>query len=141
MQTDGYIVHHVRYGNVHPVGSGDDGFFQSLEQADDLVQAQEDPSLWIIDPVKGQVTDEPMHDYLVFQARDLGPTQNYARPGADILWNEDIMAVRAVNPEEAVKAVMGVTKRLTKFAVVEATFISFDLSPNMPEGRRALLNP
>jgi hypothetical protein len=51
-------------------------------------------------------------------------------------------AVRARNPHDASRAVVAATRRVGKYAIMEATFVDFtaDLAQE-PEGDRPVLNP
>lgn len=104
-----------------------------------------------------------MTDYLIFESTEpTGPEYtgdtlvqgpggrplqhnpgHYVQPPRRALWGyECIGAVRAENPAAAARAAIGVTRRLTKLAIVGAEFIDFTTDDSAePEGQRPLLNP
>jgi hypothetical protein len=86
------------------------------------------------------------HDYLVFESTP----QHRTRPDGSVDYNpQDVLhqftcigSVRAVDEMDAVRAVMAYTRRIGKYAVIEATFIDFSpTSADAPEGVRPQLNP
>ena len=89
-----------------------------------------------------------MPDYLVFEQAAGGtgaPSEHYAAMGQNappvLHPYAAIGAVRAPDPSEAVKAVMAYTRRIGKYAVIEATVVDFTFSPTEEAGTVVQLNP
>lgn len=101
-----------------------------------------------------------MRNFLIFESTE--PIEEYTGsviahdPSGRVIQREDgvtqrrqrkldpykcIGAVRAKDETAAARAVVGVTRRLTKLAVVEASFIDFTQDADEPEADRAELNP
>lgn len=149
-----YRIKHLKYDIYHPEDS--EGRFSSYEAAQDFVDTLPDSAWWGVEHAEDKVkaTDsplEPMRNYLVYEAQDveqpqtspgyLSDRQIRERAVYKSLYNTFPIAVRAVNEEEAVKAVMATTRRISKYAVVEAVFIDFTQSLSEPDSIRAELNP
>lgn len=95
-----------------------------------------------------------MNNYLVFESQappdhSGAPTQFNPRTNQmEVIGNAPlfgytcIAAVRAKDTTQAVQAVMGRTRRIGKYAVIEAEFIDFTSSPFQDaEGEAPQLNP
>lgn len=94
-----------------------------------------------------------MKDYLIFES--VSPPQPAMRhyqdghseqvgpnvPGQGLVGYSCIGAVRARDKLDACKAVIGATRRVGKYAVIEAEFIDFTANLQEPEGERPILNP
>lgn len=144
-----YKIRHATYESLnHPEGKE----YDSYESAQDFVERLPDPEWWvIIHEGDADKPVEPMRNFLVYEAQDveqpqtspgyLSDRQIRERAVYKSLYNTFPIAVRAVNEEEAVKAVMASTRRISKYAVVEAVFIDFTQSLSEPDSIRAELNP
>lgn len=98
----------------------------------------------------GETPKAARRSFLVFESVDAtnaGLVQHPVRPGArgetvrpaQLYGYECIAAVSAVDEDHAARAVIGVTRRLSKLAVIQAVFIDFAADVNEPE--TVLLNP
>lgn len=116
--------------------------FELIQDAQDFVQGLPDEDQWVIES-DAQTDNLPAakRNFLVFEGQELPPTHNFHRTTPDTIYTADPIAVRAIDEEAAVKAVMGFTRRISKYAVVEATFIDFTVNIDEPDSRRAELNP
>lgn len=90
-----------------------------------------------------------MPDYLVFQAAPTpgaiatdasGRTTQYASPDAIVPYR-CVGGVRAPNVEAASRAVVGVTRHVGKYALIEATFVDFASGLTIPDDDTLQLNP
>lgn len=80
-------------------------------------------------------------NYLVFEADTNLMFDDDAVKRVKLIGYQSIGSARAETPEKACMAVMGVTKRIGKYAAVEATFLDFTPNLDDPDSERLALNP
>lgn len=97
--------------------------------------------------------DESMTNFLIFEAATPpAPAMRHDLPGGPRQWGpspEDpaivpytcIGGVRATDENAACRAVIGVTRRVGKYAVIPAVFIDFGEGLMEPNAKRPQLNP
>lgn len=143
------VVHTSIKDLEHPYGK----LYETPDEAQSFIDAQPDSDWWIYTNVTPQNDPAPMCNFLVFEAQEVEediPVHEISRgytPDRKLRYNRIVknlfnsfpIAVRATDENEAVKAVMATTRRISKYAVIPAVFIDFTQELDSPTSIRAEL--